>query len=86
MWIRSQKRNTLCVVDNFTLRKIPQGYEVHSPTGVLGYYSSKEKALKVLDNIEEFIKCSDYFTAGNGYPVVRTKIFQMPQDDEVTIR
>lgn len=43
-----------------------------------GTYSNKEKALKVLDKIQEHIK-NMYVGTGNfmGY------LFQMPQDDEV---
>lgn len=46
---------------------------------VLGEYSSKEKALKVLDEIQELIYFNaKYFNAKhNGFT------YQMPQDDEV---
>ena len=83
--IRTQKRETLCKVDYVTLRKNPNGYEVHSTNNVLGYYSSKEKALKVLDMIEEAALQKDYFTVGNGYPIIKEQLFQMPQDNEVSV-
>lgn len=46
---------------------------------LLGKYSTKEKAIKVLDMIEK-----EYLDA-NGYDYVRNVTFQMPQDDEVIV-
>ena len=58
----------------------------------LGYYSTNEKALKVLDVIQENINlggtlfCIDNHKTDMGYTSVYQKVlgvFQMPQDDEV---
>ena len=53
----------------------------------LGQYSSKEKALKVLDMIEakylEPVYISDI--GGNEYAKYEHKVFHMPTDDEVEI-
>lgn len=47
-------------------------------TDILGSYSSREKAIKVLDMIEE-----SYKNANNGYGYVENTVFQMPKDNEV---
>lgn len=57
----------------------------------LGYYSTKEKALKVLDMIQiRIIKGNKITNVFNGYSMEYTNdynienyVFQMPQDDEV---
>lgn len=70
MWIRSQSLTVLvntkeiCIEDK---RKIwAEGY-------LIGKYSTEEKALKVLDDIESHLK--------GPYGIV----FQMPQDEEVEL-
>lgn len=91
MWIRSQDKEKFADLRVFDISRT--GY-TNMPYKICGYsddwantnnfhidlahYSSKEKALKVLDMIQEHIK-SMYVGTGNymGYP------FQMPQDDEV---
>ena len=56
----------------------------------LGYYSTNEKALKVLSMIEEIIDQQEEFKAqgeerkdNNSYRRMIKFVFQMPQDDEV---
>ena len=72
MWIRSQslavliKVNEICIEDKTKIWA--DGY-------LIGKYSTEEKALKVLDEIQ---KRTEYLYQ---YP----KAFQMPQDDEVEI-
>lgn len=73
MWIRSQSLLTLA---NFECLKIRQhGSEEFAIVGegdiILGKYSTEEKALKVLDEIQ---KITEYLWH---------KAFQMPADDEV---
>lgn len=70
MWIRSQDRKILIEINNLDIDDINQIWDGSS---LLGKYSSEEKALKVLDEIQ---KRTEYL-----YP----KVFQMPQDDEVQI-
>lgn len=44
--------------------------------GVIGRYSTEEKAIKVLDMIKDcYVNCNCQY--------VRNKVFQMPQDSEV---
>lgn len=73
MWIRSQDRKILTEVHNLDIDDINQ---IWGCSSLLGKYSSKEKALKVLDEIQELI----YFNAkDNGFT------YQMPQDEDVEV-
>lgn len=77
MWIRSQDRKALLNVNQVLISPSVDGsiYYINDSSGeesnVLGVYSTKEKALKVLDAIEESLE----------YPY--NEVFEMPQDDEV---
>ena len=81
MWIRSQDKLLLTNVDTsngIMINEYPDecliSLEYANTSFKLGEYSSKEKALKVLDEIQELI----HFNAkDNGFT------HQMPQDDEV---
>lgn len=72
MWIRSQslavlvKVNEVCIEDKTKIWA--EGY-------LIGKYSTEEKALSVLDEIQRFIYHIDNLYA----------TFQMPQDDEVEV-
>lgn len=79
MWIRSQDKYILanvnslrickCDIDGCTYYSIHGNYDRYEQE--LGVYSSKSKALKVLDDIQEFNECT------------YSEMFQMPADDEV---
>lgn len=62
LWIRSQDRTKLVKVDNISYMDMAEDYEkeVHSLwndcKGILGTYASKERALEVLDEIQNFIE------------------------------
>ena len=78
MWIRSQNKQLLMNVDTsdgMLINEYPDecliSLEHDKESYDLGRYSSKEKALKVLDAIEESLE----------YPY--NEVFEMPQDDEV---
>lgn len=78
MWIRSQDKTKLENTDMVFVDKnyITDGithYNVESIRTTLGTYSTKEKALKVMDMIEKEIRLD----------TCQTRIFQMPQDSEV---
>lgn len=96
MIIRSQDRyelincNNISMYQNNKLGKVVIAAN-NNPDLILGLYSTKEKALKVLDMIEKHINKT------NIYDVIATEnyckpyeiekpfkeVFQMPQDDEV---
>lgn len=78
MWIRSQKRNTLADINFMCMCNESDGWVIYceSPGGItyrLGVYSSCEKALKVLDEIQKQIE----------YPY--NEVFQMPADEDVEV-
>ena len=89
LWIRSQNKEKLinvnchlCVdyaeydMDDETELK-PAKYGIWGDNAILGIYSTKEKALKVLDMIETHLEELEYKIHN------REVVFQMPQDDEV---
>lgn len=55
--------------------------------GLLGTYSTEEKAIKVLDMIcEEYARNQAYIDTGKKLAFVPIKmVFQMPQDEEVEV-
>ena len=83
MWIRSQDRTALLDCDNFEVESYsnapPAVVTLNNRTNIdvdLGVYSSKEKALKVLDEIQNWIH---YEADENGIT------YQMPQDVDVRV-
>lgn len=82
MWIRNQDRTALLDCDNFEVESYSEAHEVvtlNNRTNItvdLGIYSSKEKALKVLDEIQNWIH---YEANENGIT------YQMPQDVDVRV-
>lgn len=92
MWIRNQRKNALVNINflrvindgNYCLicGATADGYDCE-----LGVYSTEEKALDVLDEIQELIEdkqfCKTYkeefenFVLNNG-----VQVYQMPQDEE----
>lgn len=83
IWIRSQNKELLMNLEYFEIQE-PNYEEVKSvifSSGyILGGYSTKEKALKVLDMIEEWINDLEF---SRNVKSCRCKfVYQMP-DDEV---
>lgn len=82
MWIRNQDQTALLDCDNFEIESYSDVHEVvtlNNRTNItvdLGIYSSKEKALKVLDEIQNWIR---YEADENGIT------YQMPQDVDVRV-
>ena len=73
MWIRSQDRKILTEINNLDIDDINQIWDGSS---LLGKYSSEEKALKVLDQIQYNLEPFEHEP---------TMVFQMPQDEEVEV-
>ena len=76
MWIKSQDKCTLINVKKFEIADFHTLYKnaIWGDDNLLGEYSTKEKALKVLDMIQSLI---------NNELIRDYMVFQMPQDDEV---
>ena len=73
MWIRSQDRKILTEIHNLDIDDINQIWDCSS---LLGKYSSEEKALKVLDQIQYNLEPFEHEP---------TMVFQMPQDEDVEV-
>lgn len=77
MWIRSQDKRLLINVSNVYVGGMEDNVEIYQIgeqfNYQLGRYSSLEKALKVLDDIQEFNECT------------YSEMFQMPQDEDVEV-
>lgn len=99
MWIKNQDGNTLvdtCKISYFESDSSP-GYEFVCQTNtslyILGRYSTKEKAMKVMDMIQkQIVYCSESYEIVR--PVLKSNpfepywkkrevVFQMPKDEEV---
>lgn len=80
MWIRSQNKQVITKPKNIRLKEIKENeYRILERINqeedlILGTYSTKEKALKVLDKIHETL-LSDL--------EMNLDVFQMSQEDEV---
>lgn len=81
MWIRSQTKNALVNINFMCMCNESDGWVIYceSPGGVtyrLGVYSSEEKALKVLDQIQYNMEPFEHEP---------TMVFQMPADEDVEV-
>ena len=86
MWIRSQYLYTLIKCERLSVRKCcDENYCVIGDEHVvLGEYSTEEKAIKVLDMIQEKIIERELMNFGLAKRFSYEHCaFQMPQDDEV---
>ena len=91
MLIRSKSKQSIVNLDNIDTITVSSTGEIYSFNGAskarIGKYSTEEKAIKVLDMLQETYL--QYGTISNNrgiYGVVTVpKIFQMPQDDEVEV-
>lgn len=98
MWIRSQDKRRIIKCEEITIDYLngqfndeqlkmlntQKGWGLKNKYHVLGFYSTKEKALKVLDMIQDAIGgVPETDIKGNVIGIAVKKIFQMPQDDEV---
>ena len=74
MWIKSQDKCTLINVKKFEIADFHTLYKnaIWGDDNLLGEYSTKEKALKVLDMIQSLI---------NNELIRDYMVFQMPQDE-----
>ena len=70
MWIRSQDKKILTEIHDV---EIDSANQIWGSGSLIGEYSTEEKALKVLDEIQ---KRTEYLCP---------KAFQMPTDDEVEV-
>ena len=96
MWIRSQNKKSLLNVNQVvTIPSVDKSKyficnSLEKESVTLGVYSTEEKVLKVLDEIQDAIEDTGYYridNIGNGtYALGKgVQVYQMPQDDEVEV-
>lgn len=82
MWVRSQNKEVLVNVNDVCFYKMKKDsyqfrcYGYGDDYYILGEYSTEEKALKVLDQIQYNVELFEHET---------TMVFQMPQDEDVEV-
>ena len=86
MWIRTQDKEM--IIDCSTVEiGLEEQNTIWCGGYVLGTYSTKEKALKVLDMIEDRINQNEEFAAqgerDHGYMRLIKFVYQMPLDSDV---
>ena len=87
MWIRTQNKEMIMNCNAVGIG-LEEQTTIWSGGYVLGTYSTKEKALKVLDMIEDRINQNEEFAAQgecNTYGTIRLMkfVYQMPLDSDV---
>lgn len=97
MWIRSQSKKVLLNVNQVVINNTKDKSEYYiygySERGIdiLGVYSTQDKALKVLDEIQRKVEYPGSTlvsptSLNNYYRLTPTgQFYQMPQDDEVEV-
>lgn len=90
MWIRSQNKLTLQNVKRFVIEQFKIGIYIVGDGCTLGVYSTKEKALKVLDEIQDAIEDTGFYRIDNiGHGTYAFSkgvlVYQMPQDEDVIV-
>lgn len=87
IWIRSQDKIKLVnmPVKIIDICKSEEGYDIYADTQKIGNYSTKEKAIKVLDMIQVKIKEPIYQIniAVGEIETYKDIVLEMPQDEEV---
>lgn len=89
MWIRSQNKELLVDTKTLGIKQEVADYcqilfkEFIDQYIVLGEYSTTEKALKVLDMVQETIEYGNKTIKKEKHELHTNKVFEMPQDDEV---
>lgn len=89
MWVRSQNRMQLQDVNHFVIEQFEIGIYIVGNGCTLGIYSTKEKALKVLDEIQGKIECpypsrvTPAFGTNCYHLSEKGKFYEMPADEDV---
>ena len=85
MWIRSQNRIVLINADKFIVSKEHEMFRIYSVNYFLGEYSTEEKAMKVMDMIEDAILKCEAMRTGYAEYDFGTFVFDMPADKDVEV-
>ena len=85
MWIRSQNRIVLINADKFIVSKEHEVFRIYSVNSFLGEYSTEEKAMKVMDMIEDTILKCEAMRTGYAEYDFGAFVFDMPADKDVEV-
>lgn len=91
MWIRGQNKLTLQNVNRLVIEQFEIGIYIVGNGCTLGIYSTKEKALKVLDEIQTCIMTEHQYHTDEANCTMRfftkeyKEIYQMPADEDVEV-
>lgn len=90
LWIRSQDRETLLKTEIVMIEEqnenefwIYLGHENYDPYRVLGVYKTKERALNVLDDIQDELISSSYFPGNPKEEFLvcgSARVYEMPEE------
>lgn len=76
LWIRSQDKSALCCVRNIRIN----GVDIMCYNGeVLGTYPTRQRALEVLDEIQDKLKYGIQATNSNQIIGTTTYVYEMPE-------
>lgn len=88
MWVRSQDRKILTEIHDV---EIDSGFKVWGSGSLIGEYSTEEKALKVLNEIQNIILKGKAYSSTRGinerHTITneRVAIYLMPADEDVKV-
>lgn len=94
MIIRSQdKRKIIPLNQPVYIEKIVDEWKISTERYFIGTYSTEEKAIKVLDIIQEaYLKYEkmgggvlNQYSSVSPFAIIPPKVFQMPSDEEVRV-
>ena len=91
MWIRSQKKDVLLKTNKLFINELVKdceivGYSIDSGGIELGRFSTKEKALDVMDEIEKNLENNNLVSISYSGMCKKSSVaFQIPKDNEVQI-
>lgn len=94
LWVRSQDKNNLKKVNNIYVEHITKDYDswignihsqpyvITSDNGNLGFYGTKERALEILDEIQNKIVTLNYQAhyLNECFNLIESNVYEMPED------
>ena len=97
LWIRSQDKSSIVKVDNlyvsignYICYYVEKGKEAsgtyYRPSGELGRYKTKKRALEILDEIQNILKPKIIYNQSNPIETMSDSIYQIKQDVDMKIQ
>ena len=81
LWIKSQDKEVLILANHLDIYQIDENVYAIEESGVdLGTYKSKERALEVLDEIQNILKIGLQINNNNQFVGTTTYVYEMPKE------